>query len=272
MEAVGVVKLTPESLKIDTGKVAERLGRLTLNLLEASKVSGVVVGVSGGLDSSTVLALMVKTLGARKVYAVAMPEQGVSKISDLEDVRRLSEGLGVKLFQAEISPVVRALEHVIPVFDRENLVAWGNLKPRIRMATLYYFANKFNLLVAGTGNRSEILVGYFTKYGDGAADFLPLGGLYKTQVKQLATCLKIPAEIAVKTPTAGLWPGQTDEAELGVKYEDLDLILHGLVDLGLTPKEVAAQLKIPSETVEKVKSVVNYSLHKRRFAPVLSPF
>ncbi|KYH39273.1 MAG: NAD synthetase [Candidatus Hecatellales archaeon B24] len=267
-----MAELNLERLKIDAGKTAERLGRLTLNLLEASKASGVVVGVSGGLDSSTVLALTVKTLGAGRVYAVAMPEQGVTSIGDLKDAGKLAERLGVKFFQAEISPVVKALEQSIPIFNRETLVAWGNLKPRIRMSILYYFANRFNLLVAGTGNKSEILVGYFTKYGDGAADFLPLGGLYKTQVKQLAAYLGIPAEILGKTPTAGLWPGQTDEGELGVKYEVLDLVLHGLVDLRLTPQEVARQTGASRRLIEKVKDKVEASLHKLRAAPILEPF
>ncbi|MHC1590327.1 MAG: NAD+ synthase [Candidatus Hecatellaceae archaeon] len=272
MEGPSMAKLNPESLKIEAGRAAEKLGRLMLNLLEASKASGVAVGVSGGLDSSTVLALAVKALGAERVYAVAMPEHGVTSTGDLEDARKLSEVLGAKFFQAEISPVVKALEQAIPVFNRENQVAWGNLKPRVRMAVLYYFANRFNLLVAGTGNKSEILVGYFTKYGDGAADFLPLGGLYKTQVRQLAAHLGIPGEILGKTPTAGLWPGQTDEGELGVKYEVLDLVLHGLVDLRLTPEEVARQAGVSGSLVEKVKSRVKASLHKLRTAPILGPF
>ena len=266
------MRLSIDILKIDPAKTLKKLVRLTSSLIEASKASGVVVGMSGGLDSSTVASLMVKALGASRVYGVAMPEQGVSGLEDVEDAKNLAERLGIRFYEAEISEIVSAFEKAIPVFDRGETLAWGNLKPRIRMTILYYFANRFNLMVAGAGNKSELLTGYFTKYGDGAADFLPLGGLYKTQVKQLAAYLGVPRKILDKTPTAGLWPGQTDEGELGLKYEVLDLILHGLVDLGLSPREVAVELGVSLETVEQVKRRVELSMHKRVSAPVLQPF
>ncbi|MHC1586212.1 MAG: NAD+ synthase [Candidatus Hecatellaceae archaeon] len=266
------MRLSIGILKIDPAKTLKKLVRLTSSLIEASKASGVVVGMSGGLDSSTVASLMVKALGASRVYGVAMPEQGVSGLEDVEDAKNLAERLGIRFYEAEISEIVSAFEKAIPVFDRGETLAWGNLKPRIRMTILYYFANRFNLMVAGAGNKSELLTGYFTKYGDGAADFLPLGGLYKTQVKQLAAYLGVPRKILDKTPTAGLWPGQTDEGELGLKYEVLDLILHGLVDLGLSPREVAVELGVSLETVEQVKRRVELSMHKRVSAPVLQPF
>ncbi|RLI27248.1 MAG: NAD(+) synthetase [Candidatus Hecatellales archaeon] len=267
-----MVRLSPESLQIDAEKVSGRLEKLLASFFKASGSRGVVVGVSGGLDSSTVLTLTVRALGAERVYAVTMPERNVSNPEDVKDAEELAGRLGVKIFKAEIAPVVEALEQAIPVFNRKEILAWANLKPRIRMVILYYFANRFNLLVAGAGNRTEILMGYFTKFGDGAADFLPLGGLYKTQVRQLASHLGIPRKILDKTPTAGLWPGQTDEAELGIKYETLDLILHGLVDLGLGVEEVANLLGVEASLVGRVKSTVEETAHKRRMAPILSPF
>jgi len=266
------LKLTPEALKINVETVSQRLQKLLKSLVETSGASGVVVGLSGGVDSSTVAALAAEALGGSRVYGVTMPEEGLTSRVDVEDAEKLAEKFGLNFYKAEISQVVEAFERVIPVFAREETVAWGNLKPRIRMTILYYFANRFNLLVAGTGNRSELLVGYFTKYGDGAADFLPIGGLYKTQVFQLAAHLGVPSRILEKTPTAGLWPGQTDEGELGVKYATLDLILHGLVDLRLPKGEVASQLGVPVSLVEKVEGMVEASAHKRLPAPVLQPF
>jgi len=266
------LRLKPESLKIDVAKVSERLIGLTRRLVESSKASGVVLGVSGGLDSSTTAFLLAKALGGEKVYAVSLPEEGLSNPEDVEDARMLAERLGLNFFKVEISELTRRFFSLVPVFDEAAQVANGNVKARVRMCILYYFANRFNLLVAGTGNRSELLTGYFTKYGDGASDFLPLGALYKTQVKQLAAHLGVPEKIILKTPTAGLWANQTDEEELGVKYEVLDLILHGLIDLGLTISQVASELSIPESLVERVKSMVEASQHKRRPPIIISPF
>src|SRR5206468_3700353 len=127
---------------------------------------------------------------------------------------------------------------------RGDRVARGNVKARIRMILLYYIANTQGRIVMGTGNKSELAVGYSTKFGDGGADFLPIGDLYKTQVREMASFLGVPKRIVEKVPTAGLWPGQTDEGELGIAYPDLDRVLLG-IELHLTPEEVAAQSGVP---------------------------
>ena len=139
-------------------------------------------------------------------------------------------------------------------------MAYANLKPRLRMCALYYFAQKLNYLVAGTGNKSELVVGYFTKYGDGGVDILPLVGLLKTEVRQLAKELKIPREIIEKTPSAGLWHGQTDEGEMGITYEELDRII-----VAIGRKKIKG---ISKAKLSKVKKMMRGSLHKRAPIPV----
>lgn len=153
-----------------------------------------------------------------------------------------------------------AYDSLAAVFPRGNNLAYANLKPRLRMLALYYFANNFNYLVCGTGNKSELRVGYFTKYGDGGVDILPIGNLLKKQVKALARELKIPGQIIAKPPTAGLWPGQTDEGEMGLLYSELDDILERLES---NNKHILSRKK-----VGKVKEMINRSEHKRNLPKI----
>ncbi|MEW5760546.1 MAG: NAD(+) synthase, partial [Candidatus Thermoplasmatota archaeon] len=140
----------------------------------------------------------------------------------------------------------------------------GNLKARIRMLLLYAYANSKNLIVVGTGNKTELLCGYFTKFGDGGADILPIGDLYKTQVREMARFLEIPEKIINKVPSAGLWKGQTDEDELGIKYEKLDKILYG-IELGLDKNEISNKVELPIKEVERIMNMVELTKHKRKF-------
>ena len=139
----------------------------------------------------------------------------------------------------------------------------GNLKARARMMALYHHANENGLLVMGTSNKSETAVGYFTKYGDGGADFIPLGDLYKTEVRELAREIQVPDDLIEKPPTAGLWEGQTDEGELGIKYEELDRILLG-IEMSLTDGEIVERTGMSIEAVGRVRSMVQASVHKRK--------
>jgi NAD+ synthase len=141
------------------------------------------------------------------------------------------------------------------IFPKARKLVQANLKPRLRMITLYYFANKLNYLVCGTGNKTELSVGYFTKYGDGGVDLLPIGDLLKRQVRQLARELKVPEYIITKAPTAGLWPGQTDEGEMGITYPELDDILERI--------EKKRRQVIAKKKLEKVKKMIKCSEHKR---------
>jgi NAD+ synthase len=212
---------------------------------------GIVLGLSGGIDSCVVAALAKEAVGKSKVLGLFMPCH--SQPQDLADAKIIARQLGIKTKLVDLTSVYDALLKALPA---GSSLAKANLRPRLRMLTLYYFANKFNYIVSGTGNRSEIMAGYFTKYGDGGVDILPIARLLKRDVRKLAAELKIPAHIIAKPPTAGLWPGQTDEGEMGITYAALDDILQRFED---KVKQV-----LPKAQVGKVKKMIERSEHKRQ--------
>lgn len=212
---------------------------------------GIVMGVSGGIDSAVVLALAKEAVGKNRVLALILSCH--SHPRDARDARLAGKKFGVKVKQIDLSGIYDKLIGLLP---SANNLARFNLKPRLRMLVLYYFANKLKFLVCGTGNKSELKVGYFTKHGDGATDILPIGDLLKRQVVKLAKELKVPEGIINKPPTAGLWPGQTDEGEMGITYAQLDDILGRL--------ENKKNQVLPKEKVRKVKTMIKKSEHKRQ--------
>ncbi len=177
---------------------------------------GVVLGLSGGIDSAVVAALAKKSL-CDKVLGLVLPCH--SHKEDAEDAQLIASHLQLETSTIDLSPLHDSLITVLPPADKHTT---ANMKPRLRMITLYHFARLRNYLVAGTGNKSEISIGYFTKYGDGGADILPLGDLLKFQVREIAKKLALPERIINKPPSAGLLPGQTDEGELKITYQQLD--------------------------------------------------
>jgi NAD+ synthase len=191
----------------------------------------------------------------------------VSSKEDMKDAQELGRKLDIMQETIDIQSILDTFKKELRTREQIDPIPVGNLMPRIRMTILYYYANSLNMLVAGTGNRSELLIGYFTKYGDGGADILPIGGLYKTQVRQLASFLHLPERIVSKKPSAGLWPGQTDEEEIGIDYEIIDLILHGILDLGLGLETVVEQLGLTRDVVNKVMNMVRQTEHKRMMPP-----
>ena len=255
-----------EVLKLNFDAVEECITEFIRGIVDEAGADGVVVGLSGGVDSSTVATLAASALGAENVLGLIMPSS-TTKQEDIDDALLVARTLGIEVEHVDIQPLEDAFAKVCPRYDPGNLVATGNLKPRFRMTTLYYYANLLNRIVAGTGNKSEILVGYFTKYGDGGVDMLPIGDLYKTQVRWLAEKIGVPRKIVWKTPTAGLWAGQTDEGEIGVTYDVLDLTLYGLIELKYTPEKVSKEMGVPPETVMKVMEMVSKSEHKRKPIP-----
>ncbi len=195
-----------------------------------------IVGVSGGLDSAVVLALTQRALGSSHTFALLMPYKRSSKDS-LEDGKKICEQLGVAYKIIDISPAVDAYFDRFPTGEKLLL---GNKCARERMSVLYDFSAREKALVVGTSNKSELLIGYSTLFGDSAAAFLPLGDLYKTQVFQLAHHLDIPDSIIKKKPSADLWENQTDEGEIGITYKELDEILYLMADGRLKDKEIEA--------------------------------
>lgn len=220
-----------------------------------SGTKGIVLGLSGGIDSAVVAALCREAVGKNNLLVLFMPCN--SHKQDFLDAKLVAAKLGLKSKLVDLSGVYNNFLKVLP--QAQNL-AKNNLKPRLRMSTLYYFANKLNYLVCGTGNKSELLVGYFTKYGDGGVDILPIADLFKRQVRKLAQELKIPQNIITKPPTAGLWQGQTDEGEMGITYNELDDILDRLCN---NKKQVASNNK-----VNKVRRMFKNSEHKRKGADI----
>jgi NAD+ synthase len=224
-----------------------------------SNVNGVVIGLSGGLDSTTVLFLCVEALGNDRVLGIMMPSK-INKKEDTEDAIQVCKQLKVEYKVIEIDSVLESFGKKLDLSDK--LVS-GNLMARIRMCILYYFANKEKMLVAGTGNKSEYLQGYFTLYGDSACDLMPLGNLYKTEVKKLAVELGVPKKIIEKIPSAGFWVGQTDEDELGIKYNELDKVLPFLED-EISVDQIQKRTKIDKEKIEKVRERLKKTEFKRK--------
>jgi NAD+ synthase len=225
--------------------------------VERSGTKGAVLGLSGGLDSAVVGALCARALGD-SALGIILPCE--SSAQDVEHAELVGKAIGLRTELVSLDGSLASLEAVLPDAQRS---ARANLKPRLRMVALYHYANRLSYLVAGTGNRSEIMLGYSTKHGDGAADILPIGGLYKTQVRELARELGIPTEIIDKPPSAGLWEGQTDEAELGMSYEEIDRALEAI--------DTGRDEGVDPEAIARVRHLIKRSAHKRALPPVFRP-
>jgi NAD+ synthase len=230
--------------------------------LARAGAKGVVVGVSGGLDSAVVAALAVRAIGPQNVHAVMLPAPD-SHAEDTEHARLACRSLGLEPVLHDIGPIVEGL--VASLGRQPEARVYGNAKARARMLLLYAEAQSRGDLVCGTGNKSEILTGYFTKHGDGGVDVQPIGDLYKTQVRVLARHLGVPRAIIDKPPSAGLYPGQTDEADMGLSYDQLDAVLRGM-ELNLGLDLIARKTSLAPPVVEKVEAMVRRTEHKRRFA------
>ncbi len=244
--------------------VAERIEDFIRKTVSEAGADGVVVGISGGVDSAVTAFLCQRALGSERVLGTIMPEIGVTPQEDIEDAKEVCGILGIEYKYIEINDIFEIFSRK---FDDSDSMAAANVKPRIRMIINYYYANKMNRLVAGTGNKSELKVGYFTKFGDGGVDFLPIGDLYKTEVLEFAKFLGVPEKIVNKTPSARLWRGQTDEGEMGISYQRLDTILKSL-EMGYTKEEIAEKHGIPVEDVKRVISMIEKSRHKRGLPPI----
>jgi len=257
------LKLAQHALDLNWEEVKTKITRFIRDYVEKSKAKGIVLGLSGGVDSSTAAALSAMNIGGDKVLGLILPERETYNPKDLKHAELVAEKFGIKTEKIDITPVLEVLEKTIPVFDPKDKLCKGNLKARTRMLYLYYYANKLNLIVCGSSDKSETMIGYFTKWGDVAADISPLMDLYKTQVRKLAKHIGVPDEIVEKPPSPMLWPGQTAEEEIGLKYETLDLILYGLEHF-MKIEDIANQLGLRRDLVEKVKKRWQIMEHKRR--------
>ena len=214
--------------------------------------------MSGGIDSTLVAYLSCEALGKENVFGIVMPSATTPTEDSVHGIE-IAQKLGIDYAKIPIDSILNEFLSVSQLED--NDLAIGNLKARIRMSIIYYYANQKNYLVTGTGNKSEILIGYFTKHGDGACDFEPIGDLYKTEVFELSRLLDVPTEIIDKPPRAGLWDNQTDEAEIGMSYDLLDQILY-LYCEDVKNTEIAEKLDISVDDVDMIIAKIIRSEHK----------
>ena len=257
------MKLIPSVLEIDFSETQKRICCFIKEYAENAGAKGLVLGLSGGVDSATIAALSSLSIGGENVLALMLPEKENFNQKDIDDAKAVANKFGMQTQICDMSNVLECFYKGIPAFEPKDKLCKGNIKARTRMIYLYYYANKLNRIICGSSDKSETMMGYFTKWGDAASDITPIMDLYKTQVRKLAIHLGIPQELALKPSTPALWPNQTAENELGIKYETLDLILYGL-ERFMATGEIANQLRLQKSTVEKVKARWLANEHKRR--------
>lgn len=257
------MKLTPSILEMDFGELQKRICCFIKEYVENTEAEGIVLGLSGGIDSATAAALASLAVGGKNVLALLLPEKETNKQKDLDDANAIADQFHLQTQLCDITEALNGIYNSIPSYDHTNRLCRGNIKARTRMIFLYYYANSQNRIVCGTSDKSETMMGYFTKWGDVAADITPNSDLYKSQVRKLALHLGIPKELALKPATPALWPEQLAESELEIKYETLDLILYGL-ERFMKPEEIAGQLDIEQGVVDRIKARWLANEHKRR--------
>ncbi|WP_160134701.1 NAD+ synthase [Halococcus salsus] len=251
----------------------DRITEFIADTADDAGADGGVLGLSGGIDSTLTAYLTVEALGTDGLHGLVMPSE-VNSEGNMSDAECVAEDLGIEYDVLAIEPIVDAFLDAFPEPIEDHEVesdplrtAVGNVRVRTRAVLGYFVANHENRIVLGTGNRSEALAGYYTKYGDGAVDCLPIGNLYKQQVRQLASHVGVPDDLVNKTPTAGMWVGQTDEEEMGMSYDTLDAVLALHVDGPLSKSATARELDIDPELIENVETLVARSAHKREMPP-----
>ncbi len=248
----------------DPDETVDRIVRFLRTHSERIGARHLVVGMSGGLDSSVTAALCSKALGGKSTLGFCLPEAETTSPRSMQDAEEVARKFGIRFKSLDITPLVQAATSLLrPSKKKESVIPYGNLKARLRAMILYYHANTSRGLVVGTGDKSEIMLGYFTKYGDGACDIQPIADLYKSSVRDLASHLRLPRRIFSKPSSPELWPGQMAEDELGLPYSKLDSVLWRL-ERWMPPKGISEELGIPLEMVEKVRGRLLQSEHKRR--------
>jgi NAD+ synthase len=242
----------------DYSSIATRIQNGLQQKIKETNSKGVILGLSGGIDSAAITYLC-NNIVKEKTLVLIMPDSKISPESETNDAIKIIDTLGMDYKLLDINSIHKEFSMVLEPGDR----ALGNLRARIRMNILYYYANLKNLIALGSSDKSEFNIGYFTKFGDGAADVLPIVSLYKTQVRELARHLGIDEKIIAKKSSPHLWPNHEAEHEIGVNYEQIDIILYCLIDKKLSLEDTVKESQIDKEIVEKIHDMYKNSEHKR---------
>ena len=258
---IKVGEIITEIPEIDCEKTKDAIVEFIKSKVSDSKTDGIVVGLSGGIDSTLIAYLSCEAVGKENVFGIIMPSATTPAEDSIHGIE-IAQNLGIEYKEIAIDSILN--KYLTLTQLEENSLAIGNLKARIRMSIIYYYANAKNYLVSGTGNKSEILIGYFTKHGDGACDMEPIGDLYKTEVYKLSEFLNIQKEIIDKPPRAGLWTNQTDEDEIGMSYDLLDKILYLYTEKDMKEIEIAEKLDISVDDVNMIIDKIIRSEHKSK--------
>ena len=279
-ESLILEESAPLDLRLSEAELAatrEHVTAFVESVVDDAGAEGAVLGLSGGIDSTLTAYLAVEALGADRVHGLVMPS-GVNTAGNMSDAERVARDLGIGYDVVDIDPIFDAFVEAFPEEDTGDRIdtdplrtAAGNVRVRIRAVLNYFVANAENRVVLGTGNRSEALTGYYTKYGDQAVDCNPIGNLYKQQVRQLAAHVGVDDDLVTKTPSAEMWTGQTDETEMGLSYDTLDAILALHVDGPLSKSATVRQLDVTTEQVDRVVDLFERSAHKRAMPPAPDP-
>ena len=245
-------------------KIANRIQNKLKEKLKETNSKGVIFGLSGGIDSA-VIAYLCNNAIKEKTLAIIMPDSKISPESETSDAIKIVDELGLNYKLLDINSIHKEFNMVLEPEDR----ALGNLRARIRMNVLYYYANLKNLTVLGSSDKSEYNIGYFTKFGDGAADTLPIVSLYKTQVREMGKNLGISQSVISKKSSPHLWPNHEAEYEIGAEYEQIDIILHCMLEKNLSIEDTVRESEISEEIVRNIFHLHHNSMHKRILAEEL---
>ena len=239
-------------------QISEKIQNSIVQKCNNYNKNGVIFGLSGGIDSG-VIAYLCSNAIKEKTLALIMPDSKISPKDETEDAIKIVDTLGINYKLIDINSIHKEYYNVLEPED----LALGNLRARIRKNIMYYYANSKNLLVLGSSDKSEFSIGYFTKFGDGAADILPIVSLYKTQIREIARYLGVSDNIIKKKSSPNLWPNHIAESEIGATYEEIDSILYCLIDKKISLSQTVNKTQINDKTVEKIYQLYKKSKHKR---------
>ncbi|MFH0848259.1 MAG: NAD+ synthase [archaeon] len=256
-------KLERSVLAIDSHWAEDRITRFVRDYVDRTGRKGLVMGISGGVDSSVCSTICARAIGGNNILGLFLPEKETMRKEDMEHARLVAELSDMEFETVDVTSPTQTIFQALSTYDTNDKVANGNVRARLRMIVLYYYANRLGRLVAGSSDKSEAMLGYFTKWGDVCADISPVMDLYKTQVRHLGRHLGLPDAIVNKPATPSLWPGQTAEDELGLDYDTLDLILYGL-EHWMSSDEISAQLGLSLDMVKAIEDRWLGAEHKRR--------